>query len=92
MCIVSCLQDRSHLKSQIEMCLTIRLDDVQARLKETHNEFESLRKRARKAKMDFEATKKQRFSFTLYSLCICTVITMCPFISLVPFLLVFLST
>ena len=47
-------------------CLSIRLDDVQARLKETHNEFENVRKRARKAKMEFEATKKQRFDPVLF--------------------------
>ena len=45
----------------LRFCLIQRLDDVQARLKETSNEFESIRKRARKAKMEFEAVKKQRF-------------------------------
>lgn len=38
-----------------------RLDDVQARLKETNNEFESTRKKARKAKMEFENVKKSRY-------------------------------
>ena len=62
-------------------CVSIRLEDVQARLKETHNEFENVRKRARKAKMEFEATKKQRFYFDavifvcLYLLCMLLPIT-----------------
>eukprot|EP00794_Sanderia_malayensis_P007356 gene7356-8176_t len=38
-----------------------KLDDVQARLKDTNTEFENLRKRARKSKMEFEAVKKERY-------------------------------
>ena len=37
-----------------------RLGDVQNRLKETSDEFETTRKRARRAKMEFEAVQKQR--------------------------------
>jgi len=38
-----------------------RLDDVQDRLTETNDEFETTRKRARRAKMEFEAIKKERY-------------------------------
>jgi len=38
-----------------------QLDVVQNRLKETSDEFETTRRTARKAKMDFEATQKERY-------------------------------
>lgn len=38
-----------------------KLDDVQHRLKETSDEFETTRKRARKAKMEYEAIQKERY-------------------------------
>ena len=50
--------------SQIQapnMKATTKLDDVQHRLKETSDEFEQSRKRARKAKMEFEAVQKERY-------------------------------
>ena len=47
------------------LSLKSRLDDVQARLKETNNEFESTRKKARKAKMEFENVKKLRYILLL---------------------------
>lgn len=40
--------------------LIFRLDDVQSRLKETSDEFETVRKKARKAKMDYETIQKER--------------------------------
>lgn len=38
-----------------------KLDDVQNRLKETNDEFEAMRKRARKAKIDYETIQKERY-------------------------------
>eukprot|EP00111_Clytia_hemisphaerica_P021741 TCONS_00063932-protein len=38
-----------------------KLGDVQNRLKETSDEFETTRKRARRAKMEFEAVQKERY-------------------------------
>lgn len=38
-----------------------KLDDVQSRLKETSDEFETTRKRARRAKMEYEAIQKERY-------------------------------
>lgn len=43
-----------------------RLDDVQDRLTETNDEFETTRKRARRAKMEFEAIKKERLRLLLF--------------------------
>lgn len=40
--------------------LFYRLDDVQNRLKETNDEFESMRRKARKSKIEFEAVQKER--------------------------------
>ncbi|XP_065668984.1 structural maintenance of chromosomes protein 1A isoform X2 [Hydra vulgaris] len=38
-----------------------RLDEVQNRLKETNDEFENTRKRAKKAKAEYEAIQKERY-------------------------------
>jgi len=39
---------------------------VQSRLKETSDEFETTRKRARRAKTEFEAVQKERCDFFIF--------------------------
>ncbi len=43
------------------LCLSNRLDGVRERFQETSNEFESARKRAKKAKQAFEKVKRERY-------------------------------
>ena len=49
------------LHLMVLLCVFSRLDDVQSRLKETSDEFESVRRKARKAKIDFETIQKERY-------------------------------